>query len=81
MLIGEAALALLDEKTPVSWTGILTKLEAQLADEQDESKAGVLKVAIQDVRIEMKRRSSGADDNDDGQVATLYDGQDRLIRH
>jgi probable RcsB/C two-component-system connector len=81
ILIGEAALALLDEKTPVSWTGVLEKLEARLADEQDESRAGVLKAAIQDVRTEMKRRGSGADSNDEGQVATLYNDQERLTRH
>lgn len=57
ILIGEATLALLDEKTPVSWTGILKKLEARLADEQDESRAGVFKTAIQDVRAEIQRRS------------------------
>ncbi|WP_337022185.1 hypothetical protein [Pantoea anthophila] len=81
MLIGQAALALLDEKTPVSWTGILAKLEALLADEQDESRAGVLKAAIQDVRTEMKRRGSGADNNEESQVATLHEDQDRLTRH
>ncbi|QCA06656.1 hypothetical protein [Pantoea vagans] len=81
MLIGEAALALLDEKTPVSWTGILAKLEARLAGEQDESRANVLKAAIQDVRAEIKRRSSGADNNDEGQVTALHDDQDRLTRH
>ncbi|MBC0854851.1 hypothetical protein [Pantoea stewartii] len=60
MLIGEAALTLLDENTPVSWTGILAKLEARLSDEKDEFRAGELKAAILDVRSEMKRCSSGA---------------------
>ncbi|MBK5017964.1 hypothetical protein [Pantoea sp. S62] len=81
MLIGQAALALLDEKTPVSWIGILAKLEARLADEQDESRAGVLKAAIQDVRSEMKRRSSDADNNEESQVVTLHEDKDRLTRH
>ncbi|PEI05863.1 hypothetical protein CRM79_00900 [Pantoea agglomerans] len=81
ILIGEAALTLLDEKLPVSWTGILAKLEARLADEQDESRAGGLKAAIQDVRTEMKRLSSGADNNDEGQVTTLHEDHDRLTRH
>lgn len=81
MLIGEAALALLDEKTPVSWIGILAKLEAWLDDEQDESRAGVLKAAIQDVTAEMKRRSSAADKSDEGQAATQHEDHDRLTRH
>lgn len=81
ILIGEAALSLLDEKTPVSWTGVLEKLEARLAGEQDESRASVMKAAIQDVRTKMKRHGSGADSNDEGQVATLHDDQERLTRH
>ncbi|MCX2195028.1 hypothetical protein LD112_24300 [Pantoea agglomerans] len=81
MLIGEAALVLLDEKTPVSWTGILAKLEARLAEEQDESRAGVLATAIQDVRTEMQRRNPDADKNDEGQVATPHKGHNSLTRH
>ncbi|GME41353.1 hypothetical protein [Pantoea sp. QMID1] len=81
ILIGEAALALLDEKKSVSWTGILVKLEARLANEQDESRADILIAAIQDVRAEMKRRSSDADKNDEGQVVTQHEDHDRMTRH
>lgn len=83
MLIGEAVLALMDEKTPVSWNSILAKLEVQLADEQDESRACVLKAAIQDVRteIKMKQCSSNAKGNDESQVAAIGQNNGRLTRH
>lgn len=81
ILIGEAALTLLDEKTPVSWTGILSKLEARLADEQDESRAEVFKAAIADVRTEMQRRSSGRNEHNEGQGTASPEDHDRLTRH
>ena len=81
ILIGEAALTLLDEKTPVSWTGILSKLEARLADEQDESRAEVFKAAIDDVRAEMQRRSSGRNEHKEGQDTASPEDHDRLTRH
>ncbi|AMG58316.1 hypothetical protein [Pantoea vagans] len=81
ILIGEAALTLLDEKTPVSWTGILIKLEARLADEQDESRAEVFKAAIADVRTEMPRRNSGRNEHHEGQDTASSEDHDRLTRH
>lgn len=81
MLIGEAVLALMDEKAPVSWNGILANLEGRLAEEQDESRAGVLKAAIQDVRAEMKRCSSDAEGSDESQVATIELNHGSLTRH
>ncbi|WP_370425709.1 hypothetical protein AB9Q52_002730 (plasmid) [Pantoea vagans] len=81
ILIGEAALTLLDEKTPVSWTGILSKLEARLADEQDESKAEVFKAAIADVRTEMQPRNTGRKEHHEGQDTASTEDHDRLTRH
>jgi len=81
ILIGEAALTLLDEKTPVSWTGILSKLEARLANEQDESRAEVFKAAITDVRTEMQRRNSGRNEHYEGQDTASPEDHDRLTRH
>lgn len=80
VLIGEAALTLLDEKTPVSWAGILKKLESRLAGEEDELRAEVLKTAIQDVRAEMERRA-GAEKNDETQSTESAENQNRLTRH
>lgn len=81
ILIGEAALALLDEKTPVSWTGILSKLEARLADEQDEARAEVFKGAIEDIRAEMHRRRSDSNKKDENHVTSHHEDHDRLTRH
>ncbi|WP_216364362.1 hypothetical protein [Pantoea coffeiphila] len=81
ILIGEAALALLDEKTPVSWSGILGKLETRLADESDESKAEVLVLAISDIRKEMQRRGLDDKNNDDSHSTTSFEGSNRLTRH
>lgn len=81
MLIGEAVLALMDENTPVSWNGILAKLEAGLTDERDESRAGLLKAAIQDVSTEMKLCSSDAKGNDESQVAANGQNHGRLTHH
>jgi len=81
ILIGEAALTLLDEKMPVSWTGILNKLEARLADEKNESRAEVFRAAIQDVTTEIQRRSSVRNEDNDGQGRVSSEDQDRLTRH
>jgi len=81
IFIGEAALTLLDEKTPVSWTGILSKLEARLADEQDECRAEVFKTAIADVRAEMQRRGSGRNEHNESQGTASPEDHDRLTRH
>ncbi|WP_336750091.1 hypothetical protein [Pantoea vagans] len=81
ILIGEAALALLDEKTPVSWTGILRKLEARLTDEYDELRAGVFEAAIQDVRAEMQRRSSAISKENESHATAPHESDDRLTRH
>ena len=81
ILIGEAALTLLDEKTPVSWAGILNKLESWLADERDESKAEVFRTAIADVRTEMQRRNPGRNESNAGQDTASPEDSDRLTRH
>ncbi|KAF6660626.1 hypothetical protein HFD91_11465 [Enterobacteriaceae bacterium EKM102V] len=81
ILIGEAALTLLDEKKPVSWAGILSRLEARLADEQDESRAEAFKAAIADIRTEMQRRNSGRNEHHQGKDTASPDDHDRLTRH
>jgi len=81
ILIGEAALALFDEKASVSWTGILRKLEAQLSAEHDESRVEVFKMAIEDIRTEINRRGSDRDSDNEVQSATASEDSDRTSRH
>lgn len=81
LLIGEAALSLLDAKKPVSLAGILRRLEVWLAEEQDESRVRIFETAIHDVRAEMQRRSS--DRNEVRETLTITSSEDlhRLTRH
>ena len=66
---------------PVSWAGILNKLESRLADERDESKAEVLRTAIADVRTEMQRRNPGRNESKAVQDTASPEDNDRLTRH
>lgn len=58
VVIGEAALAILNDNTRVSWPGILNKLNKFLKHESNEFKIQALKIAINDVSEEIKRRTA-----------------------
>lgn len=58
VLIGEATLAILNDNTRVSWPGILIKLNGFLKTESDSYRMAALKLAINDVNEEIKRRDA-----------------------
>lgn len=58
VLIGEATLAILNDNTRVSWPGILNKLNSILKTESDIHRIDALKLAINDVSDEIKRRDA-----------------------
>ncbi|MBD8262635.1 hypothetical protein [Pantoea agglomerans] len=58
VLIGEATLAILNDNTRVSWPGILNKLNSFLKTESDIHRIDALKLAINDVSDEIKRRDA-----------------------
>ncbi|WP_312180976.1 hypothetical protein [Pantoea sp. CTOTU46764] len=58
LLIGEAVLALLQEKAGISRRALLAKLQFMLEAEQDEERAHATKLAIQDVMSEIAESDS-----------------------
>lgn len=58
VFIGEATLAILNDNTRVSWPGILNKLNSFLKTESDTYRIDALKLAINDVSDEIKRRDA-----------------------
>lgn len=58
VFIGEATLAILNDNTRVSWPGILNKLNSFLKTESDTYRINALKLAINDVSDEIKRRDA-----------------------
>ncbi|PHP95704.1 hypothetical protein CBF17_000620 [Pantoea agglomerans] len=58
VLIGEATLAILNDNTRVSWPGILNKLNSFLKTESNTYRIDALKLAINDVSDEIKRRDA-----------------------
>lgn len=53
ILIGEAVIELLSDKARISRRALLTKLQAMLEGEKDESRRRATKLAIREVRSEM----------------------------
>lgn len=58
VLIGEATLAILNDNTRVSCPGILYKQNSFLKTESDKYRIHALKLAINDVSEEIKRRDA-----------------------